>query len=149
MKKELIKRSLIGAPLGLAISTIITIAISLFYGDGQFHAVVPALTSEMGNEINAVVFQAVLSMVYGAAWAGASVVWDAEHWSLLKMTLVHLIVTSVASFPIAYFARWMPHSTTGILLYVGFFAAIYAAIWFSQYAGMKKRIKEMNEKLQV
>jgi len=147
MKKELIKRCLLGAPLGLAISTIITIAISLTVGDGLYYAVVPA--RDMGSEINAVLLQAGLSMVYGAAWAGASVVWDAEHWSLLKMTLVHLIVTSVSTFPIAYFARWMPHSTTGILLYVGFFAAIYAAIWFSQYAGMKKRIKEMNEKLQV
>lgn len=149
MKKEIIKRCLIGAPLGLAISTIITIAISLFYGDGQFHAVVPELAREMGSEINAVLFQAGLSMIYGAAWAGASVIWDAEHWSLLKMTLVHLLVTSVASFPIAYFARWMPHNAAGILIYVGIFVAIYATIWVSQYSGMKKRIKELNEKLQA
>ena len=147
MKKEILKRCLLGAPLGLAISTIITIAISLFFGDGLYHAVVPALTSEMGGELNAVIFQAVLSMIYGAAWAGASAVWDADKWSLLKMTLVHLIVTSVASFPIAYFARWMPHNAAGILLYIGIFIAIYAAIWFSQYAAMKKRIQAMNEKL--
>ena len=102
----------------------------------------------MGGEINAVLLQAGLSMVYGAAWAGASVIWDAEKWSLLKMTLVHLIVTSLATFPIAYFARWMPHSTTGILIYIGIFVAIYAAIWFSQYTAMKKRIAAMNEKLQ-
>jgi hypothetical protein len=64
------------------------------------------------------------------------------------MTLVHLIVTSLATFPIAYFARWMPHSTTGILFYIGMFVGIYAAIWFSQYTAMKKRIAAMNEKLQ-
>jgi hypothetical protein len=148
MKKELLKRCLFGAPLGLAISSIITIAISLTVGDGLYYAVVPALASEMGSEINAVVLQAVLSMIYGAAWAGASVVWDAEHWSLLKMTLVHLIVTSVASFPIAYFARWMPHNLLGILLYVGIFITIYAGIWIGQYSGMKKRIAAMNAKLQ-
>ena len=108
MKKELLKRMLFGAPIGLAISSIITIIISLTVGDGTYYAVVPELAREMGSEINAVVLQAVLSLVYGAAWAGASVVWDMERWSLLKMTLIHLLITSVASFPIAYFARWMP-----------------------------------------
>ena len=147
MKKEILKRCLLGAPLGLAISTIITILISLFVGDGQYYAVVPALISEMGGELNAVILQAVLSMIYGAAWAGASVVWDAEKWSLLKMTLVHLLITSLATFPIAYFARWMPHNAAGVLLYIGIFIAIYAAIWFSQYAAMKKRIAAMNQKL--
>lgn len=147
MKKEILKRCLFGAPLGLSISTVITIAISLFYGDGHYHAVVPALSQQMGSEINAVVLQAVLSLLYGAAWAGASTIWDAEQWSLLKMTLVHLLVTSLATFPIAYFARWMPHNTTGILLYIGIFFVIYVAIWVSQYRAMKKRIAAMNEKL--
>ena len=147
MKKELIKRCLLGAPLGLAISTVITILISIIIADGRYHAVVPDLTSEMGSEISAVVLQAVLSLIYGAAWAGASVVWDAEHWSLLKMTLVHLIVTSVATFPIAYFARWMPHDAKGILIYIGIFVVIYASIWASQYSAMKKKIREMNEKI--
>ena len=148
MKKELIKRCLLGAPLGLAISTIITIAISLSVGDGRYYAVVPSLAQDLGSEINAVVLQALLSMVYGAAWAGASVIWDVERWSLLKMTLVHLLVTSLATFPIAYFARWMPHNTTGIVLYIGIFVAIYAGIWFSQYGAMKKKIRAMNERIQ-
>jgi hypothetical protein len=147
MKKELIKRCLFGAPLGLAISTLITIAISLTVGDGRYYAVVPQLASDLGSEMNAVLLQAVLSLIYGAAWAGASVVWDAEHWSLLKMTLVHLAVTSVATFPIAYFARWMNHSTTGILMYLGIFIVVYAVVWVSQYSAMKKKIREMNEKI--
>ena len=147
MRKEILKRSLLGAPIGLALSTIITIAISLAYGDGNYHAVVPELTGRMGSEIAAVVFQAVLSLLYGAAWAGASVIWNAEHWSLLKMTLVHLAITSLATFPIAYFAFWMPHNAAGILLYFGIFFAIYIAIWFSQYGAMKKRVKELNEKI--
>ena len=78
MKKEILKRSLFGAPLGIAIGVIITIIISLTVGDGRFYAVVPELVNDMGSEINAVTLQTVLSMVYGAAWAGASVVWDAE-----------------------------------------------------------------------
>ncbi|MCE5189662.1 MAG: DUF3021 domain-containing protein [Eubacteriales bacterium] len=147
MKKEILKRSLLGAPLGMAIGMVITIIISLTVGDGRYYAVVPELVNDMGNEINAVILQAVLSMIYGAAWAGASVVWDAEGWSLLKMTIVHLIIASAATFPIAYFARWMPHTLGGVLLYIGIFIFIYAGIWVSQYSAMKKRVKEMNEKI--
>ena len=148
MKKEILKRCLFGAPVGMAISTIITILISLTVGDGRYYAVVPALINDMGSEINAVILQAVLSMVYGAAWAGASVVWDAEGWSLLKMTLVHLAITSLATFPIAYLARWMPHNIGGILLYFGIFVAVYLGIWVSQYSAMKRRVQQMNEKIQ-
>ena len=147
MKKEILKRSLFGAPIGIAIGVIVTIIISLAFGDGKFYAVVPDLVNDMGSEINAVILQTVLSMVYGAAWAGASVVWDAEGWSLLKMTLVHLAIASVATFPIAYFARWMPHTLAGILMYIGIFLFVYAGIWVSQYSAMKKRVQEMNEKI--
>ena len=147
MKKEILKRSLFGAPIGIAIGVIITIIISLTVGDGKFYAVVPELVNDMGSEINAMILQTVLSMFYGAAWAGASVVWDAEGWSLLKMTLVHLAIASVATFPIAYFARWMPHTLAGILMYIGIFLFVYAGIWVSQYSAMKKRVQEMNEKI--
>ena len=148
MKKEILKRCLFGAPVGMAIGMIITIVISLTVGDGRYYAVVPALINDMGSEINAVIVQAVLSMVYGAAWAGASVVWDAEGWSLLKMTLAHLAITSLATFPIAYLARWMPHNIGGVLLYFGIFVAVYLCIWVSQYTAMKKRVQQMNEKIQ-
>ena len=53
MKKNLFYRCLFGAPTGLAISYAITIIISLFIGDGRFHAVVPELTALCGSEINA------------------------------------------------------------------------------------------------
>ena len=149
MKKEILKRCLLGAPIGLAIGTIITIIISLSVGDGTFYAVVPSLITDMGSEINAMMLQTALSMFYGAAWAGASLVWDAEGWSLLKMTLVHLAIASVATFPVAYFARWMPHTLSGVMIYVGIFLLIYAGIWVSQYSTMKKRVKEMNEKIQM
>jgi len=145
--KKLLKRCLLGAPLGLAISTVITIVISICAGDGMYYAVVPELIADSGSEINAVVIQAVLSLVYGAAWAGASIVWETDGWSLLKQTVVHLLVCSAATFPIAYFARWMPHNAKGIALYFGIFVAIYLVVWLSQYSAMKKRVKQINEKL--
>lgn len=147
MKKKIILRCLFGAPAGLCISYLITIVISLIQGDGNYYPVVPELIDECGNEITAVLIQAVFSLLYGAAWAGGSVLWELESWSLLRMTVTHLIVCSVATFPIAYLMRWMPHNVIGILIYFGIFFGLYIVIWISQYHAVKNRIRQMNEKI--
>ncbi len=146
MKKKTMLRCLIGAPVGVTVSLMITIAISLTVGDGQFYAVVPELIADCGNEVNAVLLQTLCSLLYGAAWAGASVIRDTD-WSLLRQTVTHLIVCSVCTFPIAYFMRWMEHSAAGMLGYFGMFAGIYAVIWIAQYTATKRRIREINMKM--
>lgn len=146
MKKTII-RCAVGALIGLAISTIISVAISLSIGDGSYYPVVPELIRDCGGEMKAMLVETVCSLIYGAAWAGASVIWEKESWSLLKQTTVHFAICSAATFPIAYFTRWMPRSASGVLLYFGIFIAIYAAIWLSQYASIKKRIAQINEKM--
>lgn len=147
MKKKIIFRALFGVPLGIAISTIITIVISLVLNDGTYYAVVPELTEDCGNELNAVILQTILSMLYGAAWGGASVIWEKDDWSILRQSATHLIIAMSATFPIAYYARWMDHSLQGILIYVGIFIAIYLSIWLSQYKSLKRRIDLFNKKL--
>ena len=146
MKKMILRRCLAGAPIGLAISTVITIIVSLNMGDGKYYAVSPQLAADCGSEINAVVIQAIFSMLYGAAFSGASLIWDTE-WSLTKMTAVHFLICSAATFPTAYLMRWMDHSVGGVLMYFGIFVAIYIAIWVSQYAGMKRKIEAFNQKV--
>jgi hypothetical protein len=147
MNKKWLLRSLIGMPVGLATSTLITIFISLAIGGGVYYPVVPELITDTGSEINAVLLQAVCSLLYGAAWGGAPVIWEKENWSILRQTLTHLLVTSIATFPIAYFMYWMEHSISGILLYFGIFFAVYLIIWLSQYSTLKKRVQQMDEKV--
>lgn len=144
--KKVIKQCLIGAPIGLAFSYVITIVISCLIGEGKYYAVVPEFAADVGSEITAVVLQAVFSMLYGAAFGGASVIWQKD-WSLLKMTVIHLIICSAATFPTAYIMYWMPHDVVGILSYFGIFAASYAAIWFGQYSAMKRKLRKINEKV--
>ncbi len=148
MKKRILRRCLLGAPLGLAISTMIAIIISLCLRDGSYYAVAPELTADFGSEINAVLVQALFSMLYGAAFAGASVIWETE-WSLTKMTLVHLAVCSLATFPTAWIMHWMTHSAGGVLRYFGIFFLIYAVIWFTQYLSMKRKISDLNTKIHL
>ena len=149
MKKKVILRSLIGAPIGLSISFIITLIISVIINKGEYYPVVPQLTSLCDNELNAVIVQTVCSLIYGAAFGGASVIWEVESWSLLKQTALHCLVISVSSFPIAYFMYWMPHSFWGIAGYIAIFFFIYFFIWFSQYFAMKKKIQEFNDKVKT
>ena len=147
MKKDILLRALFGAPIGLAISTLITIAISAFVGDGLYHPVVPELAAACGGELNAVLAQAACSLLYGAGWGAASVIWQLESWSLLRRSAVHLIVCSAVTFPIAYLMRWMRHSIGGVLAYFGIFFAVYVIIWLAQYAAIRRQIRQMNDKM--
>ena len=49
MKKKVIQRCLLGAPIGVLISLLITIIISYAISDGAFHAVTPELSAECGS----------------------------------------------------------------------------------------------------
>lgn len=147
MKKKVILRCLVGAPIGLTISTLIAIIISIAAGDGNFYPVVPELTASCENEINAVVIQSVCSLLYGAAWGGASVIYEYPKWSMLRMTVTHLMICSVLTLPAAYVMWWMPHEVKGIVKYFAIFLAIYVVIWITQFLSMKKKIEQMNNKL--
>ena len=150
MNKELWKtagrRALIGAPVGLAYNTVMNIIISLNIGDGKYYPMVPELAADFGSEIAAVIVQALCAMLVGAAFAGASVVWNTD-WSLAKSTLVHLLVCSVATFPTAWLIRWMDHTPGGVLKYFAIFFVIYAATWIIWYMRMKKSISAINKKV--
>lgn len=149
MKKRILCRALIGAPIGLAISTAITIFSSFIYGDGNYYSVVPALVEQCGNEINAVVAQMVASLLYGAVWAGASVIWEMDDWSLLRQTVTHLLAGSIATFPVAYLMYWMKHSIAGVVVYFAIFIGIYVGIWITLYSRAKREVTKLNEKVSL
>ena len=140
-------RSLLGAPLGLALGYGISIVISLIMGRGIYYPAAPALEMSLGGELRAVVVQALTMMVYGMVWAGSSVIWEMDNWSILRQTVTHLVITSLVTLPIAYFLHWMDHTLGGVLLYFGIFFLIYFVIWWSQYSTMKKRVEQFNAKV--
>lgn len=147
MKRKIIMRAVLGAFIGVATSYLITVIISLMVGDGSFYPVVPAFEVSMSNEISAVAAQTLASMLYGAVWAGASLVWETI-WSLTRQTVTHLILCSLATFPIGWLMYWIPHNTMGMLRYFGIFFIAYLIIWLSIYSSTRRRIKEMNIRLQ-
>lgn len=147
MKKKILFRSIIGAPVGITISLIITIIISLCTGHGDFYPAPHELIEWLGSPVTAVIVQTICAGFMGAIFGGASVIWDMENWSLLKQTLVHFAVISLSSFPLAYILNWLPHYLYGALGYIGAFLSTYIIIWLSIYFSTKSKIKKMNEQL--
>ena len=102
IKKQLLIRGLIGAAVGFFICYFITIITSVIIGNGEFYPVVPQAIELFGTELNAVIAQTIISMIYGAILGGTSVIWTIDRWSLIKQTITHLLIYSTATFPVAY-----------------------------------------------
>ncbi len=147
MKKKLLLRGMLGFPLGLAMGYLITIFISLTVSDGRYYPCVPELAAVMGNEINAVLLQAVLCGILGTGFGACSVIWEIENWGIVKQTGIYFSIISVIMLPIAYVSYWMEHSLKGILGYFGIFVLIFAAVWIVQYTAAKHNVRKMNETL--
>lgn len=148
MKKQLIKRGLLGFPLGISIGYVITVIVSAVVADGSFYPVTPELMAAVGNELNAVILQTVLCGIMGSGFAMASVIWEIDSWSLAKQSGIYFAIACAVMLPIAYIANWMQHSVSGVLSYIGIFIAIFVFVWLAQYFAWKRKIKKMNDKVQ-
>ncbi len=147
MKKNIILRAVIGFPIGVSIGYFITIFLSLIQADGYYLPCVPDLIETMGNEIRAVLLQAVLCGVIGAGFAASSTIWEMESWGLARQTGVYFIAISLIMLPIAYVTYWMEHSVQGFLSYFGIFVLIFVIIYVIELFVGKRIVKRMNDKL--
>lgn len=147
MSKKIILRSLLGFPIGISIGYLITIFTSLIYADGYYSPCVPALISMTGNEIYAVILQAFLCGVLGTGFSASSVIWEIEHWGIVKQTAIYFLITSIVMMPIAYCLFWMEHSLAGFLMYFGIFVLIFVLVWIIQFMIGKHIVRQMNENL--
>lgn len=145
--KKIVQRGLLGFPIGVFISYSITILISLIVANGYYSPTVPSLVQKYGSEISAVTWQFILSGMLGAAYSIGSIIWEIDHWSILKQTVTHFFVISCSMFPIAYMMLWMEHSMWGVARYLGIFIGIYTVVWVIQYFIWKRKIKKVNDKI--
>lgn len=147
MKRNILVRCLLGALLGILINVGCALLISWQMGDGKYYAVAPELIEQCGTEFNAVLLQTLWTLLYGAVWGGTSVIWEVERWSILRQTVTHLAVVCAATFPTAYFLRWMAHTAMGMAAYFGFFLGLYFCIWLILYTAIRRRIAQLNKKM--
>jgi len=147
MKKQVLLRSLLGIPMGIAVGYIITIIISVGWGGGHYYPCVPALVNRMNSEICAVILQAVLCGLLGSVFGASSVIWEIENWSIVKQTGIYFLIIALVLMPIAYLANWMKHSFFGFMTYFGFFVLIFILIWLIQYLFLRKTINKITGRI--
>ena len=146
MKKKMIRRALIGFPIGITIGQFILLLSNLaFAPEGRFSPCVPALMEAVGSELGAVALQTFLCGIYGAACAAGSVVWDTD-WSLAAQTGVYFAIVAGTGLPIAYLLHWMNHSLVWLLQYAAMFIGLFLAIWLAQYFAWRAKVKQLNER---
>lgn len=147
MKRKIMARFIWGVPVGIAIGYMITIFVSLVWADGYYSPCMPELVASMGNEIRAVMLQALLCGVLGGGCAAGSVIWEIEDWSVVRQTGVYFLVICVVMMPTAYFMYWMERSVAGFFSYFGIFVLLFALIWILQFMLGKRDVKKLNENL--
>lgn len=147
MKKKAFIRGLQGVPQGIAIGLGMTIIMSLIINDGRYHAVVPGFIEIIGNEINAVIVQVLMSGLLGAVFGSSSVIWDIEDWSIPKQSGVYFLTVSLAMLPIAYYLQWMEHDFMGFVKYFSVYFSAFAIMWGAMFIGWRRKIQKLNQEV--
>ena len=145
MKKELFNRGITGIFVGLALEQIMAIFCSLTFGKGNFIAVKPEFAEAMGSELNAVILQTVLYIIYGIVTGMAGLMLGYGKWSIAKQTGVYVAIFSVGWFPILYVGHWIKHSIIGVFSFFVAIAVVFIIIWALLYISCKKEIRKLNE----
>lgn len=140
-------RAIAGALIGLGLSCLIGVLISFKIGDGNYYAVSPTLVKAQGSELNAVLVQMLVSMVYGAVWAASSFIYETEKGSLLQKTLLHYILNISVTLPVFHIMRWDNGRLSGMAnTFIGV-SAVYVLLWVLRYLIVLAEMKRINGRL--
>ncbi len=147
LKKEAVKRAIMGFIYGVFIGQTILILESLMARDGNFYPVAASLVNLAGTKIGAVIIQYFLTGIIGTTFAATTVLFEIDSWSLLKQTIIHFIITSIVMYIAGFLCGWFPHKLSSTLIWFGIFIVIYVIFWISFSSYYKNKVKKMNEAL--
>jgi hypothetical protein len=147
LKKEAVKRAIMGFIYGVFIGQTILILESLAMRDGNFYSVTKYLLDLAGTKIAAVIIQYFLTGIIGTTFAATTVLFEIDSWSLLKQTIIHFIITSIVMYIAGFLCGWFPHKLSSTLIWFGIFIVIYVIFWISFSSYYKNKVKKMNEAL--
>lgn len=123
----------INALTGMTLGMIISVCFHLYYGNWD------AFTT---NRI-LLLKQMIGSGIYGAVVFGSTAVYDIEHWSLLRATITHYLITLISYLTANYLLGWFGTGKV-FLISLLIFTVTYAAIWVFQTLRYKKELSNMN-----
>ncbi|MDT8860140.1 DUF3021 domain-containing protein [Alkalihalobacillus sp. MEB130] len=84
------------------------------------------------------------SMIMGAYFGVASLLFEIENWSPLKQTTIHFLLSISLWLMLAITIGWLPLTLMALLVSIATFIAVYLIFWSSYYYYFKWQEKEMN-----
>ncbi len=151
MLKTALKRGAVSFPIGVAVSQLVNILISLGTGHGAYISVMPDFAARFPNEVTAVIAQALLTGLLSSAFAASSVFFSVERWSFLRQCTAHFAVTAAVWAPVVWLV-WIPRTSPAmpaVLIIPLNFIAIYAVTWGVQVAVNRRTANQINAKIQA
>ncbi len=145
--KEILKRGLLGMPIGVTIGAICNVIVSIYYNTGTYMSCSPFFEEKIGSNLGASVIQLIVTAIMGFVLSGSSVVWDIEKWSILKSTVVAYTISLLTGIIPAIYLRWTPLEFAPIFGFALVWTGIYFAIWIGNYLYYRKRVKCSNADL--
>ena len=147
IKKAVAKRTALGFMIGVFIGQTILILESLGMRDGNFYPFTTGLYERAGTKIGAVIIQYFITGLVGSMFAGTSVIFELDDWSLLRQTVTHFIFTSILMYIAGFISGWFPHTVTSTIIWFVVFIVIYIIFWTSFTLYYKNKVKKINEAL--
>ena len=147
MINKLIKRALMGFVYGVFIGQTILILESLIVGDGNFYAVSTYLVQHTRTRIAAVIIQYFITAIIGMTFAGTTVIFEIDSWSIVAQTFVHFLITSVVMFFAGFLCGWFPHTVGSTLIWFAVFIVVYVIMWVCFTLYYRKKTKAINDSL--
>ena len=140
------KKAFARIPVGFSISVLAAALIQICIAQGGGSTVTARFAAHFTAPEAAALAQILLVGMIGAAFSGASVLYDLERWSFLKQGIVYFAITAAVWAPVLLIC-WTPMPREGIL-YSGIgWTATYAITWGIQYGVYRRRIRELNRKI--
>ncbi len=144
---NIVRRGMWGSIIGILVSYLMPLLMSLLAGEGMFHPIPASLLQDFGNELQAVLFQLGVFCLAGFLVGVESLVWEKECWSLLRQTTVHSGLVFCTLLPAFFVCDWI-EGVTGFLLWMSIFLAVYLAIWCICYFTGLQEIRGLNRLLE-
>ncbi len=140
------KKMLLRIPLGYAPTVLVAMIVQFIVLQGGGSVVTDRFAARFAAPETAVIAQLLLVGLIGAAFSGASIVYENERWSFLLQGIIYFAITAAVWVPVLLIC-WTPMPKSGILFSCIGWMGTYAITWGIQYAVYRSRIRELNRRI--
>lgn len=129
------------------VSVLVLVIMELVIHRENFFPLVPAYTDHFESLSMALNVYHLLVGLIGAAFGGASVIFEIESWSFFKQGVIHFMLTTAVWLPISTFLWGLSMYPSAIVSIFISFAVTYGVTWWMNYQKCRESIQKINEKL--